>query len=143
MTTARHSAYGASQSLLTTQLDSLANNANTAAGTEYNNSTNRDMFMDLRLTVATQGVARSAGAVIEVYITPALDGTNYPDVNETTAEIIAVFPLDAATTARVVDRRDIPVPGTKFKLFARNRTGQSLASSGNIVAAYLHGVESV
>lgn len=143
MATTTHGAYGTVTSALTTELNSLANSSNTAASTAIDNTSALAMFIDLELVVAAQASARSAGATIEVYLALALDGTNYADINETTAELIASFPLDAATTARRAARRDIPIPPGKFQLFARNRTGQALASSGNTVKYAVHNVVTV
>lgn len=143
MAISKHSAYAAAiASALTTELNSLANNTNTAASAEIDNTTDLNLYHDLTLTVAAQGSARSAGATVTVYLIMALDGTNYDDVNETTAEVAAVFPLDAATTARQATRRDIPVPPGKFKYFIRNTTGQALAASGNLLEYRAHNVES-
>lgn len=138
-TTLGHKAYTASiASALTTELDALGNNSNTAASSAIDNTSNLDLYHDLTLTVATQGVARSAGATIEIYMTMALDGTNYDDVSHETAELVAVFSLDAATTARQLTRRDIPVPPGLFKYFARNRTGQSLAANSSLLEYRAH-----
>lgn len=140
MATTTHGSYGVVITALSTELNSLANSANTAASAAIDNTTALTMFIDLELYVAVQSVARSTGATVEVYMTPALDGTNYADANETTAELIASFPLDAATTARRCVRRDIPVPPGIYKVFARNRTGQALAASGNTVIYRTHNV---
>lgn len=143
MAISKHSAYTAAiASALTTQLNSLANNANTAASAEIDNTTDLNLYHDLTLTIATQGSARSAGATVTVYLIMALDGTNFDDVDATTAEVAAVFPLDAATTARQATRRDIPIPPGKFKYFIRNTTGQALAASGNLLEYRAHNVES-
>jgi hypothetical protein len=142
MATTKHKAWSAAiASALTTELNSLGSAANSTASAAIDNTTARDLYYDLTLTVATQGSARTAGAVVNVYLVPALDETNYDDVNETTAELVAVFPLDAATTARQVTRRDIPVPPGLFKFFARNVTGQAFAASGNILEYRPHNVE--
>lgn len=142
MATITHEAFGSTTTALSTELNSLANNANTAASAAIDNTTGLDLFVDLELVVATQGSARSAGATIEVYLLPSLDGTNYVDTHETTAELVAVFPLDAATTARRTVRRDVPVPPGLFKVFARNRTGQALAASGSTVKYRTHSISS-
>jgi len=143
MAISKHSAYTAAiASALTTELNSIANNANTVASAEIDNTTDLNLYHDLTLTLALQGVARSAGATVTVYLIMALDGTNFDDVNETTAEVAAVFPLDAATTARQLTRRDIPIPPGKFKYFVRNATGQTLAASGNLLEYRAHNVES-
>ena len=141
MASVTHKSYTAAiASALTTEANSLANDANTAASSAIDNTTNLDLFHDLTLTIATQGSARSAGATVEVYLVMALDGTNYDDVSESTAELVAVFSLDAATTARQLTRRDVPIPPGLFKYFLRNRTGQALAASGNLLEYRAHSV---
>jgi len=142
MATTKHKAYTAAiASALTTELNALANGSATAASSAIDNTSALDLFMDLTLTVATQGGSRSTGATVSVYLVPALDGTNYDDVTTTTAELVAVFPLDAATTARQATRRDVPIPPGLFKLFALNSTGQALAASGSLVEYRMHSVE--
>lgn len=144
MAVTKHKAYSASiASALTTELNSIATNANSAASAEIDNSTALDLYHDLTLTVAAQGTARSNGAAIVIYMIHALDDTNYDDVNNVTGEIVAIFPLDAVTNARQLTRRDIPIPPGKFKYFARNTTGQTLASSGNILEYRPHSVETL
>lgn len=141
MATTKHTAYVQSATTaLTTELNSLANGANSSASSAIDNTTNLDLFMDLELVLATQGSSRSTGAVVLVFMTNSLDGTNYDDVNETTAEMVAAFPLDAATTARRRTVRDIPIGPGKFKLFARNATGQAFAASGSTVSYRTHNV---
>lgn len=143
MAISKHSSYVASiASILTTELNSLATSTNSVASAEIDNTTDRNLYHDLTLTIATQGVARTAGATVVVYLIMALDGTNFDDVNETTAEVAAVFPLDAVVTARQLTRRDIPIPPGKFKYFIRNVTGQTFAASGNILEYRAHNVES-
>lgn len=142
MATTKHKAYSAAiASALTTELNSLANGSNSAASSAIDNSSALDLYHDLTLTLDTQGGARSAGATVVVYLVPAVDGTNYDAVNETTAEIAAVFSLDAATTARQLTRRDVPVPPGLFKYFARNQTGQSFAASANLLEYRAHSIE--
>lgn len=131
-------AYAAIQSALTTEFNSLANAANTAASAAIDNSSSLSMWMDLELNLAAQGVARSAGATITVYMTVRVDGTNFGDTNETTAIPVAVFSLDAATTARRAAALRVRVPPEQFKLFARNSTGQALAASGTTLKYRLY-----
>lgn len=142
MATTKHKAYSAAiANALTTELNSLANGSTSSASAAIDNTSNLDLYHDLTLTVATQGSARSAGATVSVYLIPALDGTNYDDTNATTAELVAVFPLDAATTARQSTRRDVPVPPGLFKYFVVNSTGQAFAASGNILEWRAHSIE--
>ena len=143
MATTKHKAYTQSAAnLLTTELNSLGSGSNSTASSAIDNTTNLDLFMDVEIVVAAQGSARSTGAYIGLYMTQALDGTNYGDVHETTAKLVCVFPLDAATTARRATFQDIPIPPGLMKFFARNVTGQALASSGNTIKYRTHSIES-
>ena len=142
MAVTKHKAYTAAiANALTTDLNSLGNGSTSAASAAIDNTTNLDLYHDLTLTVAAQGAARSAGATVSVYITQALDGTNYDDTNATTAELVAVFSLDAATTARQITRRDVPVPPGLFKYFVVNNTGQAFAASGSLLEWRAHSIE--
>ena len=123
----------AATTALTTELNALANNANTAASAAIDNTTLLYPYADIEIVVGAQGSARTAGAVVKVFMTVRTDATNFGDTNETTAELVAVFPLDAATTARRLTRRSIPLPPEQYKLFARNETGQALAATLNTV----------
>lgn len=140
MASTTHKAYGTTTSALTTELNSLANNGNTAASAAIDNTSALDLFMDLELVIATQGSARATGAAIYVFAVYAVDGTNYGDVNETTAVWLATFPMDAATTARRMAATDVPMPPGLFKLFVRNVTGQALAASSNTLKYRPHSI---
>lgn len=130
MTAITHKGYTQSAtSILTTELNALGNAMMSSASSAVDNTSNLDLFMDLELYVHTQGSARSAGATVEVYILPTVDGTNYADATYGNPELVAVFPLDAATTARYGIRRDIPIPPGSFKLALYNRTGQAFAAT--------------
>lgn len=141
MATTKHTAYVQSAaSALTTELNSLANATASAASGVIDNTSDLALFMDLELVIAAQGSARSTGASILVFMVHAIDGTNYGDVHETTAEPVAMFPLDAATTARRSAARDIPIPPGLFKLFLLNNTGQALAASGSTLKYRTHNI---
>jgi hypothetical protein len=142
MATTRHKSYtSAIASVLTTDLNSLGNGSISAASSALDNTSNLDLYDDLTFTIATQGGARSAGATVSVLMVQALDGTNYDDVDTTCGQLVAVFQLDAATTARQVSVRDVPIPPGLFKYFVRNNTGQAFASSGNILERRPHSIE--
>ena len=144
MATTKHQAYTAAiATALSTDLNSLANGSASATSGAIDNTADSDLFHDLTLTVAAQGSARITGATVSIYMVMALDGTNYDDANATTAELVAVFPLDATTTARQATRRDIPIPPGLFRYFAVNGTGQAFAASGNLLEFRAHSIETV
>ncbi len=133
MTTTKHKAYTQTVvSDLTTGINSLANVTNSSTF-DIDNTSDKDLVADFELVLATQGGARSTGAYVSLHLTSALDATNYGDANEITAPAVAVWGLDAATTARRAVRFGIEVPPGLTRWFIRNVTGQAFAASGNTV----------
>ena len=127
------------QTYLTTELNALANAA-AVLGAAIDN-TGGELFINLELTLATQGSARTAGGYVGVDILPSVDGTNYCDVTPPCAPELTQFNLDAAVTARIVTRVCLPIPPTLFKLNFRNVTGQAFGATGNTIKYTLHSDE--
>lgn len=124
-------------SALTTELNSLADSTSDTTGfsavsVEISNETDLFQYIELEVVIAAQGAARASGAFVAVYINYSADGTTYDDTsNKAFAEVLTVFGLDAATTARRLTRVNVPIPPTDFKLLVLNDTGQAFAASGN------------
>ena len=118
-----HETYPASATALSTGLNSLADGSNAISAAIVN--TDGDTLMDLELTVATQGSARAADALVEVYA------------------LLCTFDLDAVTTARVSVLTNLPAPPDYFKLLLINETGRALAASGNTLKYVLHSMQVV
>ena len=141
MATSKHAAYSSVVDLtgnLTT-----ANATTSAAGTAYNNSSNGYLFVDLELVLATQGGARTGAPTVEVYMEVSYDsGSTYSGSDTGYGRPVAVFGLDAATTARRIVILDVPVPRAYVRFKLRNITGQTLATGTN-VNGYFHYLEVV
>jgi len=122
---------------LTTQLNSLADATAASASSAIDNETNLNRFLSLELTLDTQGGARSSGAYVTVHILYSSDGTNFSDSTSGPLDAcqVVVFPLDAATTARIVTISGIPIQPLQFKLLLTNQTGQAFAAANNILTA--------
>jgi hypothetical protein len=134
---------------LTTELNSLADSTSDTTGfsavsAEISNETDLYQYISLELVIAAQGSARVAGGFVSVYIVYAIDGSTYGDTaNKAFAEVLAVFTLDAATTARRLIKTNLPIPPLDFKLYVLNDTGQALAASGNTLKYRRHNEQAV
>jgi len=135
------------QTYLSTELNALADGGN-KPGAAIDNQTDgtNDLYASLELYLAAQGSARDAGATVDVYLLPSVDGTNYcygSDSDDPPATAyVGSFVLDAATAARYATLHNLPVPPLRFKLLLVNNTGQALAAAGNTLKYRLHSLES-
>lgn len=141
MTDVKKTAYLAeAQTALSTDLDSDANDTWSGLSAEFDNSTNGYMFMDIEVYLGSAAFS-GADAAYEIYVVPSLDGTNYPttingvtgDVQENNQYFVGSVTVIGSTAVQRQVIRGVEIPNGKWKLFGRNRTNQTLASSGNTV----------
>lgn len=131
----------AQATVASTELNSLANGS-AALGAEYDNSSGlyiRGIF-ELNVTFGTNPTANS---LINVYLVPAPDGSNYDDSvtgaggSAPVTGYIGGFPLRAVTSAQKVPLgiglQTIEIPPMKFKLLVLNNSGQSFPASGSTI----------
>ena len=139
---------GSIATLLSTEMNSLANNA-AALGAEFDNSAGLWLFGLFELNV-TFGTGPTAGSTVDLYIIPAPDGTNYDDAvtgasgSAPATSYAGGFPLRNVTSAQKVPLgvvRRIELPPTKLKAFVINRSGQSFPSSGSTVKLVPYGYQ--
>ena len=139
-----HRGYSAaSTTVLSTELNSLASGAASAASGALDNGTLLDLFADLTFNIATQGAARTAGAFVSIYIIRATDGSTYDGILAAGNEPRATFTFDAATTTWQFSRDDVPLPPGLYKWYAVNNTGQALAASGNTLKQRNHSIKTL
>lgn len=121
--------------LLTSGLDSLASGSGSALGTEFNNASGLYVFGDFVLS-CTLGGAPTANTVVDLYLIPATDGSNYNEGSSTVRPpnfYVGSFLMTGATTV-LLTITGVPLPPCKFKLTVLNSTGQSMGASGNKVS---------
>lgn len=139
MATEKWAAYTSRGNVLSTELNSLADGSRTAAGTEVDNSTNKDVFGRLALSV-TFDTAPSAGGYVEIYAVNALDGTNYEDgsnsVDPGTHKLLDRIPLRSVTTEQRLTGRRFEFDPSKTKFLLYNGSGQAFPASGSTLTLY-------
>lgn len=141
MTDVRKSAYLAeAQTVLSTELDSLAVDTWSAVSSEVDNSTNNYMFMDIEVDLASI-TPTGTDAALEIYIVPSVDGTQYPSTSnsgtaaeqENTQYFVGSVTLSLDAEVQIHMLRGIEVPTGKWKMFVRNKSNVQLATSGSTV----------
>jgi hypothetical protein len=137
-----HKSYATIATALSTDLNSLANNTASAASAAIDNTTALELYADWELVLDTTS-SRTAGCVVSLYITVALDGTNYSDTSSSSAELLGVFTLATGTGASRVVIRDTPIPPGLFKVFVVNSSTQALNATGNTVKYRTHSIKTV
>lgn len=119
-------------SVLTTELNSLANNTLSALGSIYDNATNKNRFVDVELVLAS--LTPTAGGYIALYAALAVDGSNYGDAKrEMMQHLVGIFNLDTAAASKRSSLRNVMLPPTLVKFYLDNQAGVALAASGSTI----------
>jgi len=142
-TLTKNALIGTVTTLLSTELNSLANNSLVASSvggssgvfdfTAGNFAGYQSGIYEINL--GAPGSAFSTGAAISIWFLQSIDGTNYEDGSSSvtparTADV--VIPLRATTGAQRVTKIAALPPGSTVKVLLKNdATGQSLNASGN------------
>lgn len=122
-------------SVLTTELNALANNTASAASSAIANQTNLDIYTDWELNLAS--LSPVAPAYVDVYIMEAVDGTNYPAPSgadmrqQSTQRLFTVALSTTAATAQRIAVRNVVIPPGTFKIILDNQAGVALGATGN------------
>ena len=125
--------------VLSSELNALAYTGRSAAGTEVDNGTNKDVYGKLELKV-TFGTAPSANSYVDIYMVTATDGSTYEDgsasVDPGAHNIVDRIPVRSVTTAQVLTGRLFHMLPAKTKFLLFNAAGQAFPASGSTLRLY-------
>src|SRR6516162_8962576 len=116
---------GSPLTVLSTGLNSLANNTMSAASSTLDNSVNLDIYCDIEVNLAS--LSPTAGAYVSIYVWEAIDGTNFPaqsdaDLRLTSTQLLCTIPIGTtASTAQRVVVRNIVIPPGSFQIKLDNQ----------------------
>lgn len=131
-------------SILTTELNALADGSRSAGGTELDNSANLDTYGQLELNV-TFATSPDAGGHVKLYMITAPDGTNYSDGSDTVDPGADTWVLDipvrAVTSAQRKVTKMFPIPNAKIKFILENQAGFAFPATGSTVELYTSNYE--
>jgi hypothetical protein len=125
--------------VLTTELNALADGAWSAAGSEYDNSADLRQFF--QAVVAVDFVAApTATAFLSLFFIKAVDGTNYDTIdtdNDPRADkLVATINLIDTTAAQIRSSNIFTLSGVKGKFILKNSSGQAFPATGSTVTLY-------
>lgn len=121
-------AYGDETDALTTELNALADDAESDLGSVIDNTTDRKTFIDLN--VVLDSLNPTTGAFIVIRVVTAIDGTNFPDGN---ASPIYTAQVKTGSAPKRIELRQISIPPAIFKLRLTNKCNVALAATLNTV----------
>jgi len=131
---------GTATTLLSTELNSLANNTFSSAGSAQNNvqatsNFNGYPYARLVFSLAAPSGAFAANSALYFWFLRSIDGSTYEDGSTTTRPPDVVIPLRTDGSAQVTEV-DVQLPFGNWKPIAENVQGsgsQALASTTNTV----------
>ena len=134
-----------SQTLLSTELNSLANNTHSDSGQTLTNDISLAIYGDCEVYYQANAAPNTGGSV-QVWLRTAYDGSNYAHVTaESSAQVLFVAGLSSnlATPSLAEQRvvvRNLVFPPMRFRLNLANHSGVTMKSSGSTVRCALYHV---
>ncbi len=125
-----------SATLLTTELNNLANTATAIDGADYDNGTNKFQYADFLLYLIAFDGAPTAGGYFELHLFYRHDGTHYADgeagdlggVKPSGATLHGVFPVDVTNAEQYIQLLGVPLSPFVFRAAVTNKCGQGLTA---------------
>lgn len=132
--------YTSRGSVLTTELNALANGGYSAASAAYDNTSNLDEWFWFEY-VAGGTATPTAGANLQIFVLSSMDGTNYAEAASSTNpgshQLAAALNVSTgAGTKRVASAFPAQLPPGKLKFVLLNNMGVALPASGNVLNLY-------
>jgi hypothetical protein len=127
---------------LTTELNSLANGALSAASGNIDNETDLYQYISLELSLAS--LTPTGSPISNVYLLATLDGTNFENSSASNAgALLGAFAYATGAGTKRVILKNLVIPPLKFQLVIENKSGPAYASSGNTLKYRRHNEQSV
>lgn len=129
--------------VLTTQMDSLASAALSAASTAFDNRTVRAEYINFKLHLAS--LTPTGTPQVSIWLFKSIDGgTIYDDVSLAASHCLrASVGVTTGAGAKEASAENILIGPHMYKVAVQNQTNVAFASSGNTLDYSLHKEESV
>lgn len=139
-----------SATLMTTELNSLADDAFAIASADYANATNKFRWGAFELFVDDWSAAPTAGDFVELHLFYQFDGTNYADGYDGDADADSkpggntlhdVFIVSANDFDQRIQVIDIPLLPFDFRSCLYNKAGANFGATGNTLKLFPYNEE--
>lgn len=139
-----HDNYETIATVLSTEFNSLANNGYTAASAAQGaDGTGGPLLADWELACASYNP--TAQTVMELYVTPSVDGTNYATAPSSTNGLgplmRGVFVTATGSATKNTALVDLPNPPGLWKAYGKNTAGPAMAASGSTLKVRAHNLQ--
>lgn len=139
------------ETLMSTDLNSLADTAVNVGTVLPDNTSNRFFYTVLELVLASVDLSGETNPAVELYLVPSYDGTNYADVGTDASTtvyppmqyFVAALGVAETSAAHLAVSPHIMLDPVKYTPVVINKTGAALASSGNTLKSKYYTVTGV
>lgn len=126
--------------LLTTEMNALPDNDGVISSSEFDNSSNLDLFCDIELNLASINLSSSSSPAVNVWFINNLSGQEDGGTIIPARMPDAVIPLREVSAAQVVAIAGIKCPNISFDTVVQNVSGVAFAASGTTLKIETYGV---
>jgi len=126
-----------SSTLMTTELNNLADDGMAVDGADYDNATNLYQLAAFELFCDDFDAAPDSGGYFELHLFYKLDGTNYADGYDGDADsdsetsgntLVGIFPLSANDADQRIQIMEVPLRPFAFRAAIVNKSGTDLTA---------------
>ncbi len=127
------------QTLMDTDLNALANNTTNVGAVVIDNTTNRYLYAEFELVLASVDLSAQVNPAVELYLVPSYDGTNYADTGTDASTtilppsqyLVAVMGVAITSAAHKAVSPHILIDPIKYTPVVINKTGAALGATLN------------
>lgn len=127
------------ETLMSTDLNSLANNTVNVGAVVIDNTSNRYFYGEFELVLASVDLTAQTNPAVELYLVPSYDGTNYGDTGTDGSTTVlppsqyltAVMGVAISNAAHLAVSPHIMFDPVKYTPVVINKTGVAFASANN------------
>lgn len=129
------------ETLMSTDLNALADDATNVGAVLPDNTSNRYFYVEFELYLASVDLSAQTNPGVEIYMVPSYDGTNYADVGTDASTtvyppaqyLVAVLGVAETSAVHRAVSPHILIDPLKYTPVVINKTGAAFAATGNVL----------